>query len=596
MIRSLRKEYLLIIFIGVLVFGKVVNFGFLSWDDPLHIYQNDWINPPSFSKMIQFWIQPFLGLYIPVSYSFWSLLALVGEQLGIKGAGIPSSGLFHGANLVLHIINTALVYRLILWILSRESKKETLSVKTISHESLASLIGALFFMLHPVQVETVAWVSTCRDLLSSIFGWISIRYFFDENKGCGSKQKKENRLDLINWNSYLKASLSFLFSLLSKPSTVALVPMLIVLNSWFFREKSKKFNIKLCLWIVLSIGIAWITKTQQPDGEVNNWTPFLSRPWIVLDSLVFYLGKIIWPIHLGLDYGRSPEVVLNSPFFIKIIWYVFAATIVLLVYFKKKFLLLYRVFFLWISALSPVLGLVPFSFQRISTVSDHYLYLSLFAFGLGIAVQVKKVSVHLKEKSFSLYFAWSGILIILSVLSIKSFFQVSVWKDNFSVFEHGIQVNPKSFSCLLHLGNEYQGLKKWEESLKFYQLAYDVEQANYVQTNIGTVLANLGREKESYIHYLKSIEINPKDDATLMIFGQTLEHFGHPNEAAHYYELAVTYNPSNWDARFNYGKCLEKLGFQNKALEQYHEAEKMNSTPELSKRIENLVSLLKSGS
>ena len=151
-------EILLLVFTA-LVYGRVVGYQFLTWDDDLHITKNPYLNPLSWSGVLHFWREPYENLYIPVSYSFWAFEAWISQHL--SGRITPfDPAVFHVGNLLLHLACCWLVFRLLL--------------RLIGH-TLAAWAGALLFSLHPLQVESVAWIGESRGLLAALFSLLDAR-------------------------------------------------------------------------------------------------------------------------------------------------------------------------------------------------------------------------------------------------------------------------------------------------------------------------------------------------------------------------------------------------------------------------------------
>ena len=207
---------ILLIVICFLIYRNVFNFAFLSYDDDQNILNNKAILNLDFYKI---WTEAYYGMYIPITYSVWSVLSSLTSS--------PNAGLFHGLNLALHLMNGVLVFYLL-----REI--QGLFLNAITGESqVYSFIGAVFFIGHPLQVETVAWVSCTRDLLSSTFALGTLLAFLNGKKVA----------------SLVLANIFYIFSLLCKPLSTPLALFLflfelIILKKRFFTitfygEKSK---------------------------------------------------------------------------------------------------------------------------------------------------------------------------------------------------------------------------------------------------------------------------------------------------------------------------------------------------------------------
>ena len=144
-----------VVAIVLAVFWRAHGCAFLTWDDNANVTENPVVRAPSLAHLAQIWREPFAGLYVPLSYTFWALLAWFTGTSTASGELALDPAVFHVANVVLHAMCAWLVFR----ILAR-----------IVESDVAAAIGALLFALHPLQVESVAWVSEARGLLSALLG------------------------------------------------------------------------------------------------------------------------------------------------------------------------------------------------------------------------------------------------------------------------------------------------------------------------------------------------------------------------------------------------------------------------------------------
>ncbi|HTL30181.1 MAG TPA: hypothetical protein VL282_13205, partial [Tepidisphaeraceae bacterium] len=146
-----RMIPLLLVAATLLAFGNLLSADFTSWDDPFTITSNPHLNPPTWSGLGYHWRTPEYGLYIPLTYTAWWLIAHVAYSSQPDARGMSLSPMiFHAANIGLHLISVLFVYAILRRILKRD---------------WAACIGALLFALHPVQVEAVGWLSGMKDVL-----------------------------------------------------------------------------------------------------------------------------------------------------------------------------------------------------------------------------------------------------------------------------------------------------------------------------------------------------------------------------------------------------------------------------------------------
>ncbi len=224
---------LLVIF-PLLIYLQVYNFEFV-WDDiskPINHLSNPFVEHPSWASFTQLFTQPFFAMYIPISYLFWGLLKSIAELLSL-----PVNSVLHLSNVVVHIINGLLVFTIL---------------KQFIVNKWAVLIGVGFFLLHPIQVEVVAFVSEFRMLLATLFVLLSCYYYL----------KKSAKL------SYL-ALIFFVLAALSKPSAVVLVPFVFIINYFHYGFKLSKNIEKILPFALIALVFVLITGSAQFSANTN---------------------------------------------------------------------------------------------------------------------------------------------------------------------------------------------------------------------------------------------------------------------------------------------------------------------------------------
>ncbi|MCX6108389.1 MAG: tetratricopeptide repeat protein [Proteobacteria bacterium] len=410
MLTSVAPFCLLVVCIAA-IYGQTLAFPFLSYDDPLHVADNPLLVTPGVSNPGRFWTQQVYHLYMPVTYTAWFALARVARAgLSPLGTYVLSPLPFHCANVLLHVWNT-------LWI--------WLLLRPFASRRLALWLGVALFALHPLQVETVAWVTGLKDVLYAAFAlpalWLSAR--FARSGGLGTA---------------VLATGLYATALLTKPSACALPLMVVALGMALAYPRRRVIGLAV-LWGLLVLPVAWLTAgvqtgpTEAPNG--------LARLYVALDALAVYAKNLMWPSALTIDYGHDPMSVLRA-------WPALGPLLVaglLLVVFSNK--LLRRVsgwpVLLLISSLLPVLGFIPFDFQRHSTVADRYFYVSMVAACLLVVRLANKAP----RWCLALGFCLAGFL---SVLATR---QVALWSNGERLFRHAVAINSRSAMAQQSLGS-----------------------------------------------------------------------------------------------------------------------------------------------
>ncbi|MCC6423389.1 MAG: hypothetical protein IT447_07905 [Phycisphaerales bacterium] len=328
---------LVVLLAAVFTMGRVVSNDFLWWDDNVNIHHNPDMNPPTFESVIKYWWTPSQALYIPVTYSIWGVLAWMARLRVADDMGIQLNPMvFHAASVLVHAATAALVFALLC----------ELRIKR-----WAAMLGGVLFAVHPVQVETVAWAAGLKDLLCGFFAILSLLLYVRYRESGEQKTAK--------W-FYIGAIAAFVLGMLSKPTAMVTPAMAGVIDLWLLRKPVKKVALALWPWFVLSMGCMVVTRIVQQAQVLG--VPWHDRPLVAGFSVAFYLYKLIWPAHLGFDYGWLPQRVLE----LRWIWVISAIPLllgVILWILRRRYPYLWAGFALFVIGMLPVAGFVPFLFQ-----------------------------------------------------------------------------------------------------------------------------------------------------------------------------------------------------------------------------------------
>jgi tetratricopeptide (TPR) repeat protein len=402
---------LALICLALIVHGKVAAHDFVDMDDPAFIYGNPRLKPPSIKNTIYYWTHPAEQLYIPCTYTAWSMTAVVSGMWHGSDYVLRPIG-FHLASLGCHLLCVLLIF-------------EILQMLHNSPESAA--IGAALFAIHPLQVEAVAWASELKDLLCGLAAlaavWLYLAAISLRHRAGGQSRSAAT--------AYTLAVLAFAIALLAKPAGVAAVGVAAILDRYLFGTRFRGIALRLSPWILIGLVLAIIAHRVQPAGEVAD-NPLILRPLIALDALSFYLWKLCWPLWLSPNYGRRPTMVINQGY-IAWTWTIPLAVGLVLWSIRRRSRLPIAGAAVSIAGLLPVLGFVPFIYQTQSTVADHYVYLAMLGPAMVLACCVHRYRP-----------ARIPAMIVLSALAICSIGQESVWTNSLRLFAHAVEVSPSA--------------------------------------------------------------------------------------------------------------------------------------------------------
>ena len=422
---SLRTAALLVLV--AVAFGRVAAHEFVNFDDDKFISANEKFLPPTATTLGQLWRQQHAHLYVPVTMTAWWILAQAGLVRDSAAAGgfALNPWVFHAASLLVHGANVLLVRRI---------------VRSITRDDLAAVIGAAVFAVHPIQVETVAWASELKDLLAAMFSLLAISAMIEATRDDAKRRAAW-------WGGAIAC---FIAAMLSKPSAVTL-PAIAAVVLWMLDAKPRRgIWLTLVIGLALAAPIALATRHVQPASDVP--PPALwARPMIAADAIAFYLAKIAWPLGIGVDYGRTPAAIFASHVAYWT-WIVPVAITILVLLSRRRILI--GAWLIVLAAPAANLGLLPFDFQVVSTVTDHYIYLGL----LGVAIAVAwTITQWPRARLVAL-----AAVLILAVLTL---IQAGHWRDSRALWSHAVAVNPNSGlangnlgATLLSDGNLAEGL------------------------------------------------------------------------------------------------------------------------------------------
>jgi tetratricopeptide (TPR) repeat protein len=533
-----RAIGILLVLAVAAVFGRVVGHELLSWDDVVNTLGNPHLNPPSAAGTLFFWRHAYMDLYVPVTYTLWALLLRITREPWI----------FHAASLVLHAGAALAAFGLL---------------RRLVRDDRAAGAGALLFALHPVQVEAVGWMSGTKDVLAALFGLLALARYVDH--------ARDSRVGARWSRDWALAFLFTLLALLSKPAAVAVPLLAAVLDLGLLRRRARDAARDLAPFFALAIAWIFVTRAVQPAAGVAV-PPVLQRLLVALDALAFYAGKLLWPVSLALDYGRDPAWLLEHgrPFLTSLVPLAAAAALVLAA--AKRPGPLSRpalvAALLFVAGVAPVLGLVPFDFQRYSTVADHYLYLSMIGPALLLAAA-------LRERPGRVPWLAAGAL--LAGLAVRSAVQIGVWKDDPTLYRHVLAVNPRSWSAHGNLGVALAARGDAPGAIAEYEKALAIQPADArTQTNLGTALDELDRTDEALPHLEEAVRLEPGDRTARENLAIALLRRDRPQEAETHLRAALRIQPDSFLAHYYLAGALDRLGKTGEVIGHLEEAVRLN--------------------
>ena len=415
---SNRRSFLICLILGLItfaVFYQVHSFKFITYDDPYYVYKNPDIQSGITLESIKWaFTTGWTANWHPLT---WLSYMLDWQLFDSNPAG------YHVVNLIFHIINTLLVF---------------IVLGQMTHSLWPSAFVAALFALHPLHVESVAWVSERKDVLSTFFWLLTIwAYSRYVNKPGISR--------------YLRIVIFLALGLMSKPMLVTLPFVLLLLDYWpLNRIKSKHsllrlFIEKIPLFVMVITSSVVTYLIQRKEGAVTTFA-MLPLKFRILNALVSYIGyieKMFWPSRLAVFY---PHVGRNTSILYAIIsaGLLLAAT-VLVIRFAKNHRYLVTGWFWYIGTLVPVIGIIQVGIQG---MADRYSYITLTGLFIIIAWGMADLLAKWRYKKIVLA---SLALLIVSTISICTYNQLRYWRNTLTLFQHAIDVTKNNYMAMNEL-------------------------------------------------------------------------------------------------------------------------------------------------
>jgi cytochrome c-type biogenesis protein CcmH/NrfG len=509
------------------VYWQVGGFDFLDYDDQVYVSENPNVRAGINAKSV-IWAFTTPGIGI----SYWHPVTWLSHMLDCQLFGLNPRW-HHLSGLLFHIANSLLLF----WVL-----------KYMTGLIWPSAFVAAVFALHPLNVESVAWIAERKNLLSMLFWLLTMgaygRYVKHPTTG-----------------QYLLTLAAFSLGLMAKPMVVTLPFVLLLLDFWplgRFRWKA----LPRLLWekvpfFALSAVISIATFLVQHRGASVSPLGGLSLQVRICNALVSYVDyivKMFWPVHLAVIYP-FPEPI-TAPLWKAVGAAVFLVCITIRVLREAERRGYLTVGWLWyLGTLIPVIGLVQVGKQL---RADRYTYIPLI--GLFIIISWFMAEFIGKRKYGRAVLAVSAAA-VLSALSLCTFRQLQYWRNNETLFAHATEVTENNYIALGALGMALHKQGKVDEAVdKYYQSLKIRPDQDIVHYNLAVAKEHKGDINGAVASWQTAIRINPNYCSAYYALGNLFARYGKLDEAIEYYSMLLKINPDYEDARSRLNKCLAQKG------------------------------------
>jgi len=512
---------LILILAMIIAYGQVKNFDFVGYDDQDYVTENSQVQ-----KGLT--VESIVWAFTSFHSANWHPLTWLSHMLDFELYGLNPMG-HHWTNLIFHMVNTILLF---------------LVLKLMTGAIWRSAFVAALFALHPLHVESVAWVSERKDVLSTFFGLLTMGAYYRYTKASDVK-------------NYLWVIIFFSLGLMAKPMLVTFPFVLLLLDFWplnrfYYKdgyllqsERVTQYDFKrihriilekipLFIPVVMSCALTFFAQKGEGAVQALGGLSLKNRIANALVSYVNYILKMFWPSKLAVFYPH-PRDTLPA-------WQIVGAALLITcacffaIKAAKKSPYIVMGLLWYLGTLVPVIGFVQVGAHA---MADRYTYIPLI--GLYIIVAWGVLDLFNKWHYRKIYLSVFTIL-ILSALTAKTFFQIRHWKNSISLFEHAIKVTENNYKA---------------------------------HNNLATALEPIDLDRAIF-HYKEALKINPKFATALSNLGLTLYHKGNYEEAVSYFTKALKINPQKIDTRMDLANILFLQEKPEKAISQYREILKID--------------------
>ena len=536
------------------VYWRALSCEFIDYDDPEYFAKNPHVLAGLNSSSIRWAFATFSSAnWHPLT---WLSLMLDATLFGSGAAG-P-----HLTNALLHSANAFLLF----WLLWR-----------LTLEIWPSAAAAALFALHPLHVESVAWVAERKDVLSGFFFLLTLLAYSSYRS---SQRGRAGRF-------YLLALFLFALGLMSKPMLVTLPFVLLLLDFWplkRFTHRDLRFATlrlggeKIPFFLLSAASCAVTFIAQHKGGAVVGLTR-LSLSLRVENAFVSYaryLGRTFWPFGLATPYPH-PEFWLVNPlpglWSAGLVWFavaLFAGLTVAAAWCWRKFPFVTFGWLWFVGTLIPVIGLVQVGTQ---SMADRYTYLPLI--GVFVACSWGMAAIQARWQLSPRLLAWlAALLFVLGAARTRD--QIAVWQNDGSLFFHALTVTRNNYVACVNLGTWFSKNGQIKETLDCYNMALKMNPSDPdVIYDVGNAFAKIGYWNEAITQYRRALQITPKDAEILNNLGFALSATKQYAEAVASFEAALKLEPDLAGAHNNLATVLYMEGRYGEAVQHYREATRL---------------------
>jgi tetratricopeptide (TPR) repeat protein len=463
------------------VFAPVRHFGSVNFDDPTYVFRNSHV-------LSGLTLDGVIWAFTAFHAGNWHPLTWLTHMADVSLFG-ADAGSHHLVNVLLHAVNSALLFAVL---------------RRATGATWRSALAAALFAVHPLHVESVAWISERKDVLSTLFWLATLLAWIDYVRRPSGRR-------------YALALLLFALGLLSKPMIVSLPVVLVLLDVWplerlswgeLFSRKAVPLLREKLPFVALSAASCVVTVAAQASagavGGVRTF-PFGARVANAALAYVGYLAKAVWPVDLVAAYPHA--ALRGMPWASAAAAALLLAAITAVAVWQRRRRPWLAVGWLWyLVTLLPVIGLVQVGWQG---MADRYTYVPLIGIFWAIAWGLGELAGASEARRVALAIACCSIVVALAALARR---QVGTWSDSFALYEHALSLDPENPLALRGLGAAYvDGGMPAQAIAPLGEAAKRLPEDAQTWTNLGIAYATVGRAPEAEASFERALRMTPRD-------------------------------------------------------------------------------------
>jgi len=501
------------------VFGQTLRYDFVNYDDPRYVYQNTRITSGiSFDNVV--WA------FSHIHSENWHPVTTITHMLDCQLYGLRA-GWHHFTNVLLHAVAVVLLF---------------IALQRMTGTLWRSAFVAAVFAVHPLHVESVAWIAERKDVLSAVFFMLTLLAYVHYTRG-------------PSIGRYLTVVLFVALGLMSKPMLVTLPFVLLLLDFWpLARIDGQRSNtghqvLQLVLEkipVLALCAVSSIVTFLAQRGAIGGTEqlPISARINNALVTYIVYIRQMFWPARLAVFYPHPEN---RLPLFeISLAVIVLIGITAAAFGFRKKAPYLMTGWLWYLGMLVPVIGLVQVGWQG---HADRYTYLPQI--GLYIAVTWAIIDLT-RSWRFQHVALGAAALVVVGALTWRAWLQTSYWRDSERLFTHVLAVTGNNDVALNNLGIIFLERGQLDDAISKLQAAIDLRPENGpAHDNLAKALLKKGQVAEAMVHYRKFLEIEPENVEARNTLGTALIQQGHVKEAIDQWQDALALQPDNGNAASN---------------------------------------------